>query len=261
MAIVQYLSSSQITPITGYNYIAELQYGSNGEMYGPPELDAGTATSRKTKVVTWDGYPEDGIDTGWLGSGFGLKSGTAGLVWETLASGSALTYNVGTLSRISSITIRAAVQNQVAMLWRNAEVRFYNGATLREVVPLADFGADKEATPGGGIAEQLVLIQPAFSDSNRVTVGGEFKILSPAGVWLDSYDAFSQIFAFTGSGSGGSMLSGASSSLLEAEPMTGAQSGVLPTGDVFATAPLSSDELLEIETAPDVFQSDDPALL
>lgn len=259
MAVVCYLPSNQITQINGYNYIAELQFGSDGQMWGPPELDAGTANSRATGNAVWDGFPDDGIDSGWTGAAYGLKSGPGGLSLDSTDAVSPVTYDVGTISSIGSIAIRAAVQNQAAMLWQSALVRFYRGSTLQETVLLNNFGVDE--TQSGGIAQELVTVQPARTDNNRVEFFGMLRMEAPAGVWLDSYDTFTQFFSFSGGRSGSSMssnslLTDAKTSLTDWKPLAA-------TGSP-ASSPVSSpfsDELLGVEQVPDMLQSPDPAML
>ena len=255
MAIVSYVHSGQIAPMSGYNYVAELQYGSDGQMYGPPELDAGTASNKITGNATWDGNPQDGIDSGWLTASYGLQAGTGGLTWDAGGSVGPLTYNVGTLTNISSIKIRAAVQNQAAMLWQDAVLKFYRGSTLQETVNLNSFGPD--LTDSGGVAQDLVTIQPANTDNNRVEIVAGFRMIAPMGVYLDSYDAFSQIFSF--SGRPRLNASGSGDSLIE-EPIVNLDAQASSDGLLPASSPFS-DDLLGVEQSPDVLQSADPAIL
>lgn len=256
MAIVSYLPSNQITQINGFNYIAELQYGSDGQIWGPPEVDAGTASSRATGWAVWDDNPDDGVDSGWINTGYELKSGVNGLSLTTAASAGPVKYSVGTIG-IGSIAIRAGVQNQAAMLWTSTIVQFYRGNTLQETVALNDFGVDK--TQSWGIGQELVTIQPARTDNDRVEINGASRMVAPEGVYLDSYDTFSQIFAFgPGRGASGSSMSG--NSLLTQTKSSFTDWKPLSTTSTPVSAPFS-DELLGVEQVPDMLQSPDPGLL
>jgi hypothetical protein len=257
MALVYYVPSNTITPITGYNYVADLQYGSDGQGLGAPELDAGTATSKVAENATWDGNPEDGVDSGWLAASYIFQAGTKGLTWGTNNAAAPLKYNVGTVPSLKQITLRAGVQNQAAMFWRSAVVKFYNGSTLRETVSLSDFGADYTSGNNGTIGEEVVRILPGYTDTNRATVSAQVRMTCPAGVYLDSYDAFSQVFAFVGTRQMSSMTAGSDSSSLEVAPITSVEQTVQ---DVPATTPFS-DQLLGVDTAPDMLQSGDPTVL
>ena len=259
MALVYYVPSNTITSITGYNYVADLQYGSDGQGWGAPELDAGTANSRVAENVTWDGNPDDGVDSGWLAACYTFQAGANGLTWVTSNAATQLKFGVGTVPSIKQITLRAAVQNEAAMLWRSPVVSFYNGSTLLEDVSLSDFGVDHTPIGSGTVGEEVVKITPGYSNTNRVTVSAQVRLTSPAGVYLDSYDIFSQVFAFVQSGrQGSSMLSGSGSDILDLAPA--AQFDPRATVNQTSTAPFS-DELLSTDTVPDMFQSESPTLL
>ncbi|GEM_PF-3890110 len=260
MALVYYAAANTISSITGYNYVADLQYGSDGQGWGAPELDAGSANSKVTENVTWDGDGDEsnGVDSGWLAACYTFQAGANGLTWVTGNAGSQLKFGVGTVPSIKQITLRAAVQNETEMLWRSTLVSFYNGTTLRESVSLSDFGVDHTPIGSGTTGESTVRILPAYSDTNRVTVSAQVRMVSPEGVYPDSYDMFSQVFAFVGTRQGSSMLSGSGSDSLQLAPAV--QFDPRATVNQLAATPFS-DELLGTDTVPDMFGSADPTLL
>lgn len=261
MAIVMTLAGSQITPVTGYDYIAELTYGDDSIWWGSPELNAGTADYRTTGETQWDGYPDDGLETGWLHADLHVRGGAGGITWLNTNSEGAVAFDVSSAVRVDRVHLRAAVQAPALMLWRNTQVLFYRGNTLQERVLLAGFGVDRFGS--GGTAEAMTTVQPARSDNDHVVVATDFRMAAPAGVWLDSYDVFSQIMingSVGAEGTSGTQSSGllrTSSTSLDMA-VFGAAEPTKYSGEAFATAPLrTSGEVLDIEEEPELLGGSD----
>lgn len=197
MAAVNVTNSNSISNLSGYSYISELCYGSDGDEFGDPELASGTPGTEATGRTEWDSDPDDGIDSGWCGAALSFHNGATGQAWQ-VNSASAIQTSVGTFNGISKVRIRAAVTNQAAMLWNNLQVDFFKNGVKQESASLASFGPDATQIPGGATKESLVTITPAAGNHyDSFTLSAAVRLEAPAGVYPATNDIYSQVLVST----------------------------------------------------------------
>ena len=192
MALVMTMDSSHVTESTGWDYMAQLSHGANGDTWGPMEITTLTPDFNvKGDYMMWDENPYDGVDSGWRPAALSYDE-NVGALWGV--DGTRVTNAVVKSDGIDYIDIRTVAKSQSAMLWSNAAVLFYKHGVLTQQIDLGSFGADTMLIPG--VKEQLLHVTPTNTDNDKVVVSGMVKITAPAGAYPAENDIFSQILIY-----------------------------------------------------------------
>lgn len=188
MAIVMTMDSQGLE-LSGWNYMAQLGYGQNGDVWGPMEVSTTTPDYDENGAhLTWDENPYDGVDSGYLGAGL-LYDENLGMGWHV--DGQGVNREIAQSDGIDYVDIRTVVKNQAAMLWKEAVILFYKDGVVTEQIELGSFGCD--TMDAGGIEQQILRITPTNSDNDKFILGGMVRIMAPEGTYLNEDDVFSQI--------------------------------------------------------------------
>ena len=180
-----------MTEVSGWDYMAQLSYGQNGDMWGPREITVcGPNYETTGEYMMWDENPDDGVDSGWRQTGLSFDS--TSLKWGL--EGIGVTQDVVETDGIDYIDIRTVTKNQAAMLWKNAMVLFYKDGILTEQVDLGSFGSDTMDQPA--LDEQILRITPENSDNDKVLISGMVKLMAPEGAYPAEDEIFSQIMIY-----------------------------------------------------------------
>jgi hypothetical protein len=195
-AMLQEWTSSELSLITDFTYLAESTWGSNGFTASAPELVLATETQTlSTARIQWDSNILNGIDSGWRPVSFSCNLiGSDQVTWNASQSTANAIGDRGDF--IDKVTLRAAVMhNGMSAAWRNLTIRFYQGNELidEEIItsgPAADTLSSNTDEP----FESILELYPSEEGCDKVTISGEVRFATAEGVYPDVRDLFAQVF-------------------------------------------------------------------
>jgi hypothetical protein len=199
-------SSSQISDVSGYCVFGELRFGSNGNVNGDPEVEAGAVNQTPSSARRqWDNNMNDGLSAGPFSVVFTAEAGGGAnaVKWSVQdANPSPLTYSGATYGAITRVRLRAAVQTTALVDWTSVLVRFYKNGRLSDSYPTngAPTAGPLVDTRGGSLpvtAEQILEITPVAGTNTKVIITGTVTLAAPQGVTPDVNDLFAQVFVDT----------------------------------------------------------------
>jgi hypothetical protein len=194
-----------ISTLTGYVAVAEVRFGSNGDLNGfDAEYRVGDANGNWTDGRrTWDNNLTDGLSAGPVSTSFTTSpgNGTNGIAWSVIGGVTdPLSFSGIAFSRISSVKFRAAVTGGgMRMRWAGLVVDFYKAGTLqqrRTVVATLWPDANTLSLPQSNPVEKIITITPSASDNDKVVVTASATLQANAGVSLGPDHIFGQIFLY-----------------------------------------------------------------
>lgn len=197
MAIVMQMQSAQISEISGSSVMAELRFGTDGNMSGAPEYDLGTSSDTVDGSAVWDGDSSDGVESPWVDVSFSADSTTDLATWSMNNGSGTLSYDQASFGAIQQVQIRSGTLAQASMLWRSLEVNFYkNNQVVDTYTQQNGPSVDQTADPYAGSYQDLLQITPGVTDADKVVITGQVKMTSPEGVYPAENTMFSQILLF-----------------------------------------------------------------
>jgi hypothetical protein len=188
--------SGSLSDPSGYRLFADLLAGTNGSFAWAPELYVGSTSDDATSAQRmWDGNLDDGFDSDSVFVSFdaSLASGSATLSTSTADSSPDASYTGTTGGTIGSVLIRAGAQVPGDVDWSDISVTFWNGSQQGETINISAGPDANAADSSTGVAEQTLVVTPASSNYNHVTVSGALRMQAPTGVWPGGNDLFGQI--------------------------------------------------------------------
>lgn len=193
MAIIMNYINPEVTDISGYNYLAEFRYGSNGEAYSDTEVLAGTNDNVMQNRVTWDTNPFDGVDSGWGSVNMVFQQGLLGF---QVGNSEVADTQVGAFNTIDHIVLRAGVFGAGdTMDWKNISVNFFKDGQLVEVFDPGTLSA--QSSDSTGMGEQYLDIRASDPGVNSFSISAQVKMTSPEGNMPWSDEMFSQVLIYT----------------------------------------------------------------
>lgn len=191
---VSYWSAESVSSITDFSIGGDVRYGDNGDPYGMGEAAICTPSQQlDVGLVTWDGDPYDGIDSGWRSVVLDATLGATDAVDFAVGS-TAVAEGADLASSIGAVTIRAAVSGpDMAVEWDAIVVRFYRDGQLVETVSVDDLSADRLGSSDPDPYEAGATVTPSASDYDRVVISGQVRVRAAEGTYPWGTDLFAQV--------------------------------------------------------------------
>jgi hypothetical protein len=194
------------TNITGFCVLAELQYGSNGEVSGASECDAGkSADSESSGRRKWAADTSGGVDSGWVPIQLVVNADSINspVAWAIDgADPDPIAYTGASFGEILYFKLRAGVRNAGRrMSFRNVSVSFYINGSDSTAAEYGQISNPPVASTVGEVdpvdAENIVDVGPENSGYRKATLSAEVRLESED--VPDATDIFGQLFVFTSS--------------------------------------------------------------
>ena len=194
MAIVMQAMTTDLSMPEGFDYMAELRYGGNGDLWAAPEYDAGRTTGDvESGRTTWDENILDGIDSGL--QEVELYMDASGIRWTV--GGQQIMYSPGTFNSIDQIKIIAGVDMQALFSWSDVEVKFYDdGNQIDSWADLDGPTVDQTGDPYASQLGEIFTITPEGT-ADAVRILASVRLGCPEGVYLGENSVFGQILIST----------------------------------------------------------------
>lgn len=180
-----------ITNPTGFDLFGDLLFGANGMAPWTYELAAGsTPTDSAGGGILWDGDLEDGFDSGEVDITFDadLSDGSV----EMTAGGASVAYDGQSGGTIGSVVIRAGADVAGFAEFTRLTIKFWDDGVVFETATIGGVSADT-AESTTGVAEQQLVVTPASSSCERVTMAGVFRMSAAPEAMPDVSSLFGQI--------------------------------------------------------------------
>jgi len=179
--------------------IACMQYGSNGDVWGPPEYSvANSSGSESDGSKQWDSAESGPFDSDWVD--FTLVAQPGQGVTLTVDDGTGPVNVSAAFSSISSIEVDAGVQTNASMTFQDLDVSFFDSSGNETSCYSTSGGPSIDETNSSDpVGEQIVQVTPASGTSaSEVVVTGQIRLQAPDGVFPGASDIFGDIAIFGG---------------------------------------------------------------
>jgi hypothetical protein len=181
-------------PSYDYDVLAGVRYGMDGSPDGAPTYDVRSSSLWDGGWLTWDGNPDDGIDSGW--SSVDLIISHSGVTWTV--DGQSATIDAPSFNSINQIQIIADSSAQAMMSWQNVGIQFYSNNQV--VDSWGSYGGptiDETAEQNPIEKQDILTLTPQASNVDKVHLTAQVRMTCPQGVYLDQNSVFGQVLIKT----------------------------------------------------------------
>jgi hypothetical protein len=183
-----------ISDVNDYSAYGEAIVGSEGSVWGTPDIDAGTdACDNSYGYLPWGGDTSSGgLDTGTIG--FSLDANLATGTDTLTVDGSAITYSDASSGTVNSVEVRVGADVPAQVSLNDIFVGFYQGGAFQEGDSIPGLSVDTTDPSSSGTAEDVATVTPSSAGNDEVVVSGTLRMIAPDGTYPGPTDIFCQAF-------------------------------------------------------------------